>query len=124
MSGGGAGPQAVVEEDAADKRKAQWELTPLEEAQQKVKDLEYKVKNAKAIKDKQLKTAEEQVKKCKKAAEESKARWSAKEQEEGSLRLELDELKKSISNAEEQFSLVAQTITSWESQISEQKVEV
>ena len=96
----------------------------VKERTQKVKDLEYKVKNAKAIKDKLMKTAEEQVKKCKKAAEESKARWSAKEQEEGSLRLELDELKKSISNAEEQLKLVAQTVTNWESQISEQKEKV
>ena len=38
--------------------------------------------------------------------------------------MELDELKKSISNAEEQLTLVAQTITTWEAQISEQKGEV
>ena len=96
----------------------------VKERTQKLKDLDFKVKNAKAIKDKQLKAAEDQVKKCKKAAEESKSSWSAKEHEEGSLRMELDELKKSISNAEEQLKLVAQTMTTWESQISEQKEEV
>ena len=96
----------------------------VKERTQKLKDLEYKVKNAKAIKEKQMKTAEDKVKKCKKAAEESSSRWSAKEQEEGSLKLELSELKQSLSNAEEQLELVGQTITAWESQISDKKGEV
>merc|ERR1711963_261858 len=91
---------------------------------QKLKDLEYKVKNAKAIKEKQMKTAEDKVKKCKKAAEESSSRWSAKEHEEGSLKLELDELTQSITNAEDQLELVGQTISSWDSQISEKKGDV
>ena len=49
MSGGGAGPQAAVEEDAADRWKAQSDLTPLESAQKKVKDLEEEVSALSAL---------------------------------------------------------------------------
>lgn len=94
------------------------------EGTKKLKDLEYKVKNAKELREKELKAAEDQVKKCKKAAEESKSKWSAKEQEEGSIKLELEELKNSISSAEEQLVAVAKAIENWEQQINEQREEV
>jgi len=96
----------------------------VKEKNKKVKDLEYKVKHAKELKDKELKAAEDQVKKCKKAAEASKTKWSAKEHEEGSLKMELEELKKSITSAEEQLVAVAETVANWEKQIEEQKEEV
>ena len=61
----------------------------VKEGSKKVKDLEYKITNAKEIKAKELKEADVEVKKCKKAAEESQKKWSSKEQEEGSLKMEL-----------------------------------
>jgi len=58
-----------------------------------------------------------------KAAEASKSKWSAKEQEEGSLKLELEELRKSITTAEEQIEAVKETILNWEKQIEAKKEE-
>ena len=40
-----------------------------------------------------VKDADAEVKKCKKAAEESQKKWESKEQEEGSLKMELGELR-------------------------------
>eukprot|EP00092_Neocalanus_flemingeri_P004304 GFUD01004627.1.p1 GENE.GFUD01004627.1~~GFUD01004627.1.p1 ORF type:complete len:1179 (+),score=495.15 GFUD01004627.1:105-3641(+) len=96
----------------------------VKEGAKKLKDLEYKVKNAKELREKELKAADEHVKKSKKAAEESKGKWSAKEQEEGSLKLELEELRNSITGAEEQLVAVAKAIELWEQQIIEQQDEV
>merc|ERR1712119_228739 len=59
-----------------------------------------------------------------KAADESKGKWSAKEQEEGSIKLELEELRNSIASAEEQLVAVAKAIELWEQQINEQQEEV
>ena len=88
-----------------------------------LKELEYRVKHAKELKEKELKAAKESVEKCKKAAEASKSKWSAKEQEEGSLKLELEELRKSITTAEEQIEAVKETILNWEKQIEAKKEE-
>ena len=96
----------------------------VKEREKKLKDLEYKVKHAKELRDKELKTADELVKKCKKAADASKSKWSAKEHEEGSLKMELDELKKAIATAEEQLLAVAETVKKWEEDITNQGKEV
>merc|ERR1712203_874452 len=96
----------------------------VKEREKKLKDLEYKVKHAKELRDKELKTADELVKKCKKAADASKSKWSAKEHEEGSLTMELDELKKAIATAEEQLLAVAETVKKWEEDITNQGKEV
>ncbi len=61
----------------------------VKEGGKRVADLEYKIKNAAQIKAKELKDADAEVKKCKKAAEESQKKWESKEQEEGSLVMEL-----------------------------------
>ena len=54
--------------------------------------LAYQIKNAKEIKAKELKEADAEVKKCKKTAEETLKKWSSKEQEEGSLVMELGKI--------------------------------
>lgn len=74
------------------------------EAGKKVKDLEYKIKNAKQLKEKELKEADVDVKKCKKAKEAAKAKWTDQEDEEARLKLEIQELKKSIAEAMEQLN--------------------
>ena len=68
-----------------------------------IKELEYKIKNAKKLKEEELKRAEIEVKKCKKDTEAAKKQWGAKEAEEASLTLEISELKKSIEEAENQL---------------------
>ena len=45
----------------------------------KMKELEYKIKNAKELKEKEMKAAEMEVKKCKKDVENAKKKWGAKE---------------------------------------------
>jgi len=90
----------------------------------KVKDIQYKIDHAKEIREKELKAADIELKKCKKDAEASKAKWSAKEQEEGSIKLELEELQTSIKGAEEQLEAVAQAVVQWEEQIKVSQEEV
>jgi len=94
------------------------------EGNKKLKELEYKVKNAKQLREKEMKTTEEEVKKCKKAAEKSRSNWSAKEQQEGSLKLELEELAKSIETGNQQLEEVAQAIVNWEKEMDEQREQV
>ena len=55
----------------------------------KVKELEYKIRNAKELKEKELKAAEIEVKKCKKDVESAKKQWGAKEAEEAALTMEI-----------------------------------
>ena len=49
-------------------------------ASDRVKELEYKIKNAKAIREKELKQAEQEVKQAKKKIEESQKKAKEKEQ--------------------------------------------
>ena len=80
------------------------------DASKKVKDLEYKIKNAKQLKEKELKDAEAAVKQCKKDLEASKKQWSVKEAEEDALKLELKDLEKSIQEAKEQIRACEEAI--------------
>jgi len=50
------------------------------------------------------------LKKCKKDLEASKNEWSAKEQDEAKLKLELEELRKSMEEAEEQIRACEEAI--------------
>ncbi|XP_075212071.1 structural maintenance of chromosomes 2 [Lycorma delicatula] len=69
----------------------------------KVNELEGKVKNAKAIRDKELKTAEAEMNRIKKKAETSRKQWKEREQECENLNLEVAELQNSITNGQEQI---------------------
>jgi len=89
----------------------------VKEGNAKIKDLEYKINNAEELKAKEMKTAEAEVKKCKTAAEKSKKNWSGKEQEEQSIKLELDTLSKSIESGQEQLRCVAEAIKEWKKEI-------
>ena len=77
-----------------------------------IKELEYKIKNAKKLKEEELKRAEIEVKKCKKDTEAAKKQWGAKEAEEASLTLEISELKKSIEEAENQLKNIDESVKS------------
>lgn len=95
----------------------------VKEKNKALKELEYKVKHAKELKEKELKAAEAAVKSCKKAAEASKSKWSVQEKEENSLKMELEDLRKSITTSEEQIEAVKATIDEWEKQINGKKEE-
>lgn len=98
--------------------------TIVKDGAKRVKDLEYKITNAKELKAKEMKAAEAEVKKCKAAAEKSKKNWSSKEQEEESVKLELQTLKASIENGLEQLESVAKAVVGWEQEIEVSKEEV
>ncbi|XP_059091946.1 structural maintenance of chromosomes protein 2-like [Tigriopus californicus] len=82
----------------------------------KVKELEYKIKNAKQLKEKELKEAEVEVKACKKAVETSKSKWTDKEAEEASLKMEINDLQKAISDAEDQLRACDEAIAGYETE--------
>jgi len=83
----------------------------------KMKELEYKIKNAKALKEKELKAAEVEVKQCKKDVDAAKKQWGAKEAEEAALTMEIDELKKAIDEANEQLGNVEQSVQNFDQEI-------
>lgn len=83
----------------------------------KMKELEYKIKNAKELKEKELKAAELEVKQCKKAVEAAKKQWGAKEAEEAALTLEISELTKSIEEAQGQLAATEEAIKGYMDEI-------
>ena len=115
------------------------------EAAKKLKDLEYKVKHAKELKEKEMKVisalssifqraftglsfkfqeADAEVKKCKKELAASKKQWTEKEAEEASLKLELKELEKSISDAEEQIRACDEAIKGFQEEMDKLQEEL
>jgi len=78
--------------------------------QQKVKDLEYKLKNASALREKELKEADKRVAESKKKMENSAAKSKDHLQEVDSIRLEIETLQKEMQNYEEQLVAVGESI--------------
>jgi len=83
----------------------------------KMKELEYKIKNAKALKEKELKAAEVEVKQCKKDVDAAKKEWGAKEAEEAALTMEIAELKKAIDEANANIGNVEVSIQNFDEEI-------
>lgn len=50
------------------------------ESEGKVKEIEDKIKNSKALKEKELKSAHVELEKCKKKAEQTRSKWNLKKQ--------------------------------------------
>lgn len=69
----------------------------------KVKELEGKIKGGKGHRDQMLKEAEETMKKLKKAADNSRKNWKQREQQCETLTLDIEEIKKGIVNTQEQI---------------------
>ncbi|PSN36598.1 Structural maintenance of chromosomes protein 2 [Blattella germanica] len=90
----------------------------------KAKDLENKVKNAKAIQEQALKNAEKEMNLLKKKAEQSRAQWTQREQEFETLNLEIKELKSSIETGHTQIQAAQETIEQLKQQSEELKKEV
>ncbi|CAG9820448.1 unnamed protein product [Phaedon cochleariae] len=70
---------------------------------QKAKELEAKMKDAKGYRDRQLKEAEAEMKKLKQKADKSKKEWKQREQDYETLKMEIAELKTGIVNVEAQL---------------------
>lgn len=70
---------------------------------QKVKELETKMKDSKGYREKQLKEAEKEMKAMKLKSEKSRNEWKQREQDYDTLNLEISELKKGLETTREQL---------------------
>lgn len=68
-----------------------------------MKDVEAKLKDAKGYREREIKSATDEMKAAKKKMEQSKANWTKREQEYETLRLEIEELKKTCETSKTQF---------------------
>ena len=87
----------AAEETATESR------TAITQGRKRIKELEDQVKNADQIREKQLKAAQAELERCKKKAAASQAKWKEHANDADSLKLELEELRKSIETTEVQL---------------------
>lgn len=85
----------------------------------KVKDLSEKLADSKGHRDRELKTAESDMKLTKKKYDLSRSNWTKREQEYETLKLEIEELKKTIAEGHEQVADIETQIESLKSKIEE-----
>ncbi|XP_041476004.1 structural maintenance of chromosomes protein 2-like [Lytechinus variegatus] len=102
--------QGKMIEDAKTKQKEMTERT---------KSLEEKIKNAAAVREKELKAAEQEVNKAKKKAEETNKQMKEKQQEMNSLKFEVDNLKQEITKYDDQLTASDQAIEAIQAQQEE-----
>lgn len=69
----------------------------------KVKDLSEKLTDGKGHREKELKSAETELKKSKQKHEQSQKNWKKREQEYETMKLEIEELKKTIAEGKQQM---------------------
>lgn len=87
----------TLEQQAVDAREKQ------KTSQAKIKDIEAKLADAKGYRERELKSATNEVKAAKQRAEKSRANWKKREQEFETLQLEITELQKTIETAKQQY---------------------
>ncbi|XP_055592963.1 structural maintenance of chromosomes protein 2 [Uranotaenia lowii] len=80
------------------------------QANAKVKDLTAKIADSKGHRERELKAAEENMKKMKKKSEESRKNWKKHEQSFETLKLEIEELRKGIASSKEQATKLEEAI--------------
>ena len=85
-------------------KKAEECKTIVTQGKKRIKELEDQVKNASSIREKQLKAAQTELERCKKKAAASQAKWKEHANDADSLKLELEELRKSIETTETQLT--------------------
>ncbi|ETN57892.1 structural maintenance of chromosomes smc2 [Anopheles darlingi] len=85
----------------------------------KVKDLQSKIADGKGHRERELKTAEEDMKRSKKKSEDSRKNWKKHEQDFETLRLEIEELQKGIVAAKEQAQNLEQQIAELQQRLQE-----
>ncbi|XP_026292869.1 structural maintenance of chromosomes protein 2 [Frankliniella occidentalis] len=99
--------------------------TTIKEGQQKAKSIEVKMKDAKSIREKELKAAQAEMDRLKKKAEESRVSWKKHEQEFESANLEIEELRSGIISSQKQIEEITELIAKLTTEIEEfsQKLE-
>lgn len=97
----------------------------IKEGQQKAKNIEVKMKDAKSIREKELKSAQAEMDRLKKKSEESRALWKKHEQDYESSNLEIKELKAAIDSGHNQIQAINELIENLTKEIEEisQKLE-
>lgn len=86
---------------------------------QKAKTLEEKIKDAGAVRERELKSAEQEVSKAKKKAEETNKEMKQKQQELNSLQYEVDNLKQELAKYDDQLTASDQAIQTIQAQLEE-----
>lgn len=85
----------------------------------KVKDLTAKLADSKGHRERELKIADNDMKKTKQKYDQSLNNWKKREQEYETLKLEIDELKKTLAEGQEQIVAFEQKIADLQKQIDE-----
>ncbi|XP_001360588.3 structural maintenance of chromosomes protein 2 [Drosophila pseudoobscura] len=93
-----------LEQQNADSREKQ------KTSQVKIKDIEAKLADAKGYRERELKSATNEVKETKQRAEKSSANWKKREQEFETLKLEITELQKTIESSKEQHQEMVENL--------------
>lgn len=77
---------------------------------QKAKDLQNKMNDAKGYRDKKLKEAEAEMKAMKQKSEKSRKEWKQREQDYETLNLEISELKKTLETTQQELEATIENI--------------
>uniref|UniRef100_A0AAG5DIY0 Structural maintenance of chromosomes protein n=1 Tax=Anopheles atroparvus TaxID=41427 RepID=A0AAG5DIY0_ANOAO len=85
----------------------------------KVKDLQEKIADGKGHRERELKAAEDDMKRTKKKSEESRKNWKKHEQDFETLKLEIEELQKGIVASKEQAVLLEGQIVTLQQRLTE-----
>lgn len=85
----------------------------------KVKDLSAKLADSKGHRERELKSADDELKKSKHKSDQSRSNWKKREQEYETLKLEIEELNKTIKEGKEQIVTFETQIINLKKQIEE-----
>lgn len=96
----------------------------IKEGQQKANSIEEKMKDAKSIRERELKSAQAEMARLKKKAEESRATWKKHEHDYNSANLEIKELKDGIQSSMKQIEEIDELIANLSKQIDERTAEL
>lgn len=90
-----------------------------QKASAKIKEVEANLADAKGYRDRQLKEAQDDMKKFKKASEESHKNWKKREQEAETLSLEIEDLKKTVQKAKDDAVKMDEKIVAFQAKVNE-----
>lgn len=89
-----------------------------QKASAKIKEVEANLADAKGYRDRQLKEAQDDMKKFKKASEESHKNWKKREQEAETLSLEIEDLKKTVQKAKDDAVKMDENIVAFQAKVN------
>lgn len=88
------------------------------QASEKIKEVQANLADAKGYRERQLKSAEADVKRLKKKSEDSRKEWKKHEQAAETLNIEIEELKKSIEKTKEEIEELTARIAEMQAKVS------